>query len=318
MFLQLLKSKEKFDLILIESFFNEFVLPLIGFHKVPFIYLSSFGPEPWFLDAIDSPLAYNHFPNFRFRFEDEMNLFQRTIHGMSIFIVMLVRNGFVIPTIDRIATEILGNPINLTLSSKMVEEEYLSFLISRSTPGINYGLPKSDRLVEAGALHCVPSKPLPNDLEVILDDSGEDGIIFVSFGTLLKGSNMPVDVKQTFLSTFSRLRQKVILKWDENDKQWGLENKIPPNVKLISWLPQQDLLGHPKTRLFITHAGLSSIEEAVYHGIPVIALPVFGDQHLNADKIKMHGYGIRLDWGELSEDSLYDAIQEILKNPKYV
>ena len=29
----------------------------------------------------------------------------------------------------------------------------------------------------------------------------------------------------------------------------------PSNVKFLSWLPQNDLLAHNKTKLFITHGG---------------------------------------------------------------
>ncbi len=57
---------------------------------------------------------------------------------------------------------------------------------------------------------------------------------------------------------------------------------IPKNVKLLKWLPQNDLLGHVKTKLFITHSGGSSQFEALYHGVPMVMFPMFSEQHYNA------------------------------------
>ena len=82
-------------------------------------------------------------------------------------------------------------------------------------------------------------------------------------------------------------------------------------------MPQQDLLGHPKIRLFITHGGIFSNQEAVYHGVPLIVLPVYSDQPVNAQKAQDDGYGIRLDWGDLNEEILLNAIQTILSNSRY-
>ena len=70
-------------------------------------------------------------------------------------------------------------------------------------------------------------------------------------------------------------------------------------------------------RLFITHGGLFSNQEAVYHGVPFIGLPVFIDQPINVRKAARDGYAIHLSWSELTEDVLYDAIQEMLNNTKY-
>ena len=49
---------------------------------------------------------------------------------------------------------------------------------------------------------------------------------------------MPENVRQTFLNVFSRLKQRVLWKW-ETETMAGL----PANVKLAKWVPQQDVLG---------------------------------------------------------------------------
>jgi UDP:flavonoid glycosyltransferase YjiC (YdhE family) len=48
-------------------------------------------------------------------------------------------------------------------------------------------------------------------------------------------------------------------------------------------------------RLFITHCGVSSTQEAAYIGVPIIGLPVFGDQWHNCAKFVKEGAGIVLD-----------------------
>jgi len=91
---------------------------------------------------------------------------------------------------------------------------------------------------------------------------------------------------------------------------------VPKNVKLSSWLPQQNLLGHPKMKLFITHCGGGSAEEAIYHGVPLVGIPIFGDQIKNSDHAKKLGMLVELDWNDITEESLEKVIHEALNNPK--
>jgi glucuronosyltransferase len=62
-------------------------------------------------------------------------------------------------------------------------------------------------------------------------------------GSALKGSDMPEEKRKLFLNVFSKLKQKVLWKWETE-----MMPDLPKNVKLSKWLPQQDVLGHPKIR----------------------------------------------------------------------
>ncbi len=78
----------------------------------------------------------------------------------------------------------------------------------------------------------------------------------------------------------------------------------PDNVMLKKWLPQQDVLGHPNVRMFITHGGLGSSIESIYHGKPLVIMPGFADQFSNGDRAERMGQGVVLHWTEMNEDTL--------------
>ena len=240
-----------------------------------------------------------------------MNLWQRTFNALSGLMSIYFRHWFVVPIVDSMASKILGD--NLT-SIEEIERRYLSLLITNTHLSINYQLPTSSAVIQAGGLHCAPAKSLTGDLASFVDGSNDAGFVIVSFGSILRGDGMEDNVRRIFLNTFARLPQRVVWKWEDKNKL--TDDDVPANVRLLSWLPQQDLLGHPKARLFITHCGLNSKQEAVYHGVPFIALPVFADQPLNAQKAEADGYAIRLDWDNLSEETLYDAIQFVMSDPR--
>jgi glucuronosyltransferase len=73
---------------------------------------------------------------------------------------------------------------------------------------------------------------------------------------------------------------------------------------------------HPNLRLFITHGGLLSKQEAMTYGVPLLGIPVFGDQELNMRKAVSSGYGILLDLENITTDSVLWAVKEALK-PRY-
>lgn len=77
------------------------------------------------------------------------------------------------------------------------------------------------------------------------------------------------------------------------------------------------LVGHPKLRAFVTHGGLLSMYETVYHAVPVVTMPVFCDHDVNSAKAELDGYAIKLDLATLTSDQLTKTIFKIIHDPKY-
>ena len=96
-----------------------------------------------------------------------------------------------------------------------------------------------------------------------------------------------------------------------------LSEPIPNNVLTSEWLPQMELLAHPKTRAFVTHGGKNSIFESIYYAVPMIVLPVGFDQPVNARNVAERNYGMHLHWKGLTVEKLAIAIREIVQNASY-
>ena len=309
-FHQLMAGSEQFDLIIVEAVLNECMLPLVSRLNVPFIYLNSIMPTPWMLDAVGSPMLFDHVPVVSTDFTDQMYLYQRLWNTLTGVFMITFRNAFILPRVNEAAAK-YGVGQHLPPIGQV--EKNVSLLITNSHLSINYQFAKPAAIIEAGGLHCVARKPLPDDLQDFVGGSGDAGFIYLSFGSILRGADLPEATKRVFVNVFARLPQRVIWKYED---EAGMAD-LPANVKLVSWLPQQDLLGHDNIKLFISHGGLFSIQETVYHGVPFIGLPVFADQFNNVVKAERDGYARFMNWDSLTEQALYDTIRDMVTQSMY-
>ncbi|KAI8057645.1 hypothetical protein BDF22DRAFT_615911 [Syncephalis plumigaleata] len=72
-------------------------------------------------------------------------------------------------------------------------------------------------------------------------------------------------------------------------------------IRMMDRAPQRAVLEHPSTILFITHCGIASIYETMFAGVPILGLPIFGDQPSNAIRMYEHGAGLWLRRSETNE-----------------
>ncbi|KAM6150534.1 UDP-glucuronosyltransferase 2B31-like isoform 4-T4 [Erethizon dorsatum] len=161
-----------------------------------------------------------------------------------------------------------------------------------------------------GGLHCKPAKPLPKEMEDFVQSSGEHGVVVFSLGSMV--TNMTEDRANVIASALAQIPQKVV---------WRFDGKKPatlgPNTQLYKWIPQNDLLGHPKTKAFVTHGGTNGIYEAIYHGVPMVGIPLFWDQPDNIVRMKAKGAAVRLDFLTISSTDLVSALKTVINDPSY-
>lgn len=130
-------------------------------------------------------------------------------------------------------------------------------------------------------------------------------------GSNFKSAFFKPEVKEVLLKVFSQLPYKILWKHEED-----LPGK-PKNVRIEKWLPQNDVLAHPNLKLFITHGGLLSTTETIYHGVPIVGIPIFGDQKMNMANAENMQIGKALDIKKLEVDTTLSTIKEVIDTPRY-
>ncbi len=94
--------------------------------------------------------------------------------------------------------------------------------------------------------------------------------------------------------------------------------KVGPNVKTLDWLPQNDLLGHKKLKAFVSHMGANGAYEAAYHGVPIVAACIWGDNFDNAQRfVHKAKMGKIIDVYNANSSEWQSTIEELIYNPRY-
>nr|XP_008196344.1 PREDICTED: UDP-glucuronosyltransferase 2B9-like [Tribolium castaneum] len=294
----------KFDLIIVDVNYGHCLYPLIEkFGNPPVIGVNPFINQP----NLFRNIWQSYIPFMTHSFGAQINLWQKIKSFFFMLLLEVSRLTHYIPRQQELAYDYFG-----PMKSSILEiEKNMSLMLINYNPVFNYVEALPPNMIPVGGLHIQP-KRLPDDLKKILDNAKFGAILF-SLGSNVRSKELGPERIQAIIKTFSKLKQTVIWKF-ENDKLEG----IPANVHIRKWVPQNDILGHPNTILFISHGGLLSSHEIMYNGVPVIGIPFFLDQLQNVDTFIAKGVGEKLSFFEITEHNLFQVIQKVLNNNTYM
>lgn len=229
---ELLKSDAQFDVIVNEEFLAPSLMGLAHRFKAPLVFLCAMGANQWHNGLFGNPEPASFVPSVVTSHSSRMNFFER-LHNLMIYTFDdIYRHLVYYPAEDDILHRYL--PDAPPLSQIMYNA---SLILLNSHTSYKDPVPLLPNMIEIGGYHVSPPKPLPKHLKDYLDDA-PNGVVYFSMGSNLKSADMPVEKRNAILRVLSRLKQKVLWKFETDEI-----GTLPENVKIEKWLPQQDILG---------------------------------------------------------------------------
>lgn len=290
-------KEQKFDIAVIDY------APVLCFTimayklDLPFVSFGAFIDPT--LNGVPSNPAFT--PTFFSAFNDNMTFLERVWHTLR-YIFLIARPAA--PTLANLTGRYV--PEKPAISNQEAKQKAMLY-IHDSDILFDYPQPFPPNVILCGGLAAHPSKKVSKHLDTFA--SLNKGLVVVSFGSIFK--TFPNKTFGKMIESFKQISElNFVIR--QGDKE-----EITDNILRLPWIPQNDLLGHPRTVLFITHCGRSGSMEAIYHGIPVITFPVSIDQPYNAAVMEDKGYGIKMDLHDFSTEELIANIKQVAFTDKY-
>jgi MGT family glycosyltransferase len=137
----------------------------------------------------------------------------------------------------------------------------------------------------------------------VRDRPDGSALVYLSLGSL---GSADVDLMKRLVDILGRTMHRFIVSKGPRHSEY----ELAPNMWGAEFLPQTRVI--PLVDLVITHGGNNTVTEAFHFGKPMILLPLFWDQHDNAQRVHEAGFGVRLDTYAFSDDEMHEALQRLL------
>ncbi len=132
---------------------------------------------------------------------------------------------------------------------------------------------------------------------------GSGPIVYLSLGSL---GSADIELMRKLIASLADAPYRVVVSMGPLADQLELAD----NMTGAEFLPHPSLL--PLVDLVITHGGNNTVTECLHYGKPMVLLPLFWDQHDNAQRVHETGFGRRLPTYDHTADELRDAIDGLL------
>nr|XP_008510324.1 PREDICTED: UDP-glucuronosyltransferase 3A1-like [Equus przewalskii] len=299
-------ENENFDLLFVDAF--GLCSPLVA-EKLGKPFVSVLPTTFGYMDfGLPSPLSY--VPVFNSLLSDRMGFWGR-VKNFLMFFDFSVKQWQTHSTFDNIIKEHFPEGSRPVLSHLLKKAE-LWFV--NTDFAFDFAQPLLPNTVYVGGLMAKPVKAVPQEFENFIAKFGDSGFVLVALGSLISNYSSHELLKE-MNSAFAHLPQGVI--WRCKPSHWPKDISLAANVKIVDWLPQSDLLAHPRIRLFVTHGGLNSIMEAIQHGVPMVGIPLFGDQPENLFRIEAKKFGVSIQVKQIKAETLALKMKQVIEDKRY-
>ncbi|CAL8109965.1 unnamed protein product [Orchesella dallaii] len=302
----------KYDLVFIDSLFNDCGYGMAHIMGAKIIQFTTSTNFPWHSGPFGIPDETNWIPDMELPFDPTTITFKERLTNALIPVLWDVYRSWVyFPKLEEITRKGLGIT-DLPKFEEIQRNVSLTFLNTHYGEEFARSLPPN--VIPIGGIAYVEKRtPLPKDLASFLEKG--NGFVYVSFGTFADFQRFEASQQNAIIGALHSFPDLQFVWKVGND---SLANLFPKgNVYTSNWMPQQDILAHPKIRAFVTHSGLMGIQESIYNSVPLISFPIFAEQDYNAERIHRKEYGIRLEITAFTQEELEDAITKVVTDPKY-
>ncbi|XP_052599721.1 UDP-glucuronosyltransferase 3A2-like [Peromyscus californicus insignis] len=258
--------------------------------------------------GLPSPLSF--VPGFGSSLNDQMYFWAR-VKNFLMFLDSSMKQREILSQYDGIIQEHFAEGSRPVLSDLPRKAE-LWFVSSDFA--LDFAHPVLPNIIYVGGLTDKPVRPIPQDLEDFIIKFGDSGFVLVALGSLATLYQTKELIKE-MNSAFAHLPQGVL--WACKDAHWPKDISMAPNVKIMDWLPQTDLLAHPRIRLFVTHGGMNSITEAIQHGVPMVGIPFLADQPENMVLVEAKKIGVSVQLETLKAETFALTLKKVIEDKRY-
>ncbi|CAL9708148.1 unnamed protein product [Knipowitschia caucasica] len=295
----------KYDLFFSDPIYpgSELVADILG---LPLVFSFRFSlVNNWERHCAQIPAPPSFVPGTMSKLTDRMSFSERVWNFLFYALNDAVVHYSMWTELDKYYTEIKGTP---TSACELMGKAEMWLM--RTYWDFNFPHPFLPNFKYVGGIHCRPAKLLPEELEEFVQSSGDVGIVVFTLGSMI--NNITADKANMIATALGQIPQKVVWRFAGEKPE-----KLGANTRIYKWIPQNDLIGHSKTKAFITHGGTNGIYEAIYHGVPMVGLPMFADQPDNMVHMTEKGAAISLEFNFMTSDILRDAVNRVINDKSY-
>jgi MGT family glycosyltransferase len=183
---------------------------------------------------------------------------------------------------------------------------------------------RASRVVVLTSRHFDPQAAFPSNVRLVgtplvetasppgvatLPANDELPFVLVSLSTLEQGQSV---VMERILAALAGLSVRALVTL--GPALASSQFTPPPNVVMETFVSHGSVL--PRAAAVVTQCGLGTVMKALAHGLPLVCIPLVGDQLENASRIEALGAGVRLP-ADADAGRIRAAIERVLTEPTY-